>query len=547
MFEFEENLNMNAKIKVVGVGGGGGNSIMTMMKEQIDGVDFVAINTDVQSLKTNDAMIKIQIGSKLTKGLGSGSNPDVGKSAALEDEAIIRDSLEGSDMVFITAGMGGGTGTGAAPVIGKVAKELGILTVGVVTKPFAFEGRKRLKQAEAGIKALQESVDTLICIPNDNLLNIADKQTPITDSFKMVDQIVLQAVRGISDLITTPGLINLDFADIQTIMKGSGLALMGSAVASGENRALQAAKLAISSPLLENVSIAGATGIILNITGTSHMTLFEVNEASKLIQQECDEDVNIIFGTVIDESMTEELRVTVIATGFGQRIESMKQNARSTSTKTASRPASRYRDIFEAPAREPVAPQPEVQVQAPAQRPAVRQQPQPQPRQTEEPMVRKIIESTPPQATQQEQMDAPARQNIRDVFDQMNQEPSQVQTQEIDIPLEQDHDFSHPENFLAASEPVQQNQEKNLGLQHVQKEPEARQLPFDQGALNSFQRPKTAWGEPKQQEPIERRSPARHSTDQTQEEEMNELFKEFGLNDEDDEYKVPAFIRRRAD
>lgn len=327
MFEFEENLAINAKIKVIGVGGGGGNSIQTMMKERIDGVDFVAINTDVQALKKNDAMVKIQIGSQLTRGLGSGSNPQVGREAAIEDEVIIREALSGSDMVFITAGMGGGTGTGAAPVIGKIAKDLGILTVGVVTKPFSFEGKKRFKQAEEGIDELRKNVDTLICLPNDNLLGIAEKDTPIVDSFKMVDHVVLQAVRGISDLITTPGLINLDFADIKTIMHDSGLALMGTGMASGEDRAITAARLAISSPLLENISISGATGIILNIMGTSSMTLFEVNAASKLIQQECDEDVNIIFGTVIDDSMNDDIRVTVIATGFGKQISNIKQQA----------------------------------------------------------------------------------------------------------------------------------------------------------------------------------------------------------------------------
>lgn len=327
MFEFEENLAINAKIKVIGVGGGGGNSIQTMMRERIDGVDFVAINTDVQALKKNEAMVKIQIGSELTKGLGSGSNPQVGREAAIEDEQIIREALSGSDMVFVTAGMGGGTGTGAAPVIGKIAKDLGILTVGVVTKPFSFEGRKRLKQAEEGIAELKKNVDTLICLPNDNLLGIAGKDTPIVDSFKMVDYVVLQAVRGISDLITTPGLINLDFADIKTIMSDSGLALMGTGVARGEDRAIQAAKAAISSPLLENISISGATGIILNITGTSAMTLFEVNAASKLIQQECDEDVNIIFGTVIEDNMEDDIRVTVIATGFGRQMNAIKQQA----------------------------------------------------------------------------------------------------------------------------------------------------------------------------------------------------------------------------
>lgn len=316
MFEFEEDLGVNAKIKVVGVGGGGGNAIKTMMRDSADGIDFVAVNTDIQALKQNDAPVKIQIGHKLTKGLGAGANPEVGRSAALEDAAIIAEAIQGADLVFVTAGMGGGTGTGAAPVIARIAREAGILTVAVVTKPFSFEGRKRQRQAEEGIAALKEEVDTLICIPNDNLLSIVDKSTPIVDSFKMADQILLQSVRGISDLITIPGLINLDFSDIRTIMKDAGIALMGTGIASGENRALEAARLAISSPLLENLSVAGATGILLNITGSSSMTLFEVNEASKLIQQEAHEDANIIFGSVINDDMKDTVSVTVIATGF---------------------------------------------------------------------------------------------------------------------------------------------------------------------------------------------------------------------------------------
>ena len=319
MFEFEEDLGFNAKIKVIGVGGGGCNALQTMIREKIDGVDFVIMNTDLQALRIHEATVKIQIGHHLTKGLGSGANPEIGRSAAMEDINTIQEALKGTDMVFITAGMGGGTGTGAAPVIAKTAKDMGILTVGVVTKPFSFEGSRRMRQAEAGIKALKDHVDTLICIPNDNLLNLVGKDTPILDSFKMIDFVLLQAVRGIADLITTPGLINLDFADIKTIISDAGVALMGTGIATGENRAIEAAKLAITSPLLEDMSIAGATGILLNITGSQNMTLYEVNEASKLIQQECHEDVNIIFGTVVDESMKTDLRVTVIATGFGEK------------------------------------------------------------------------------------------------------------------------------------------------------------------------------------------------------------------------------------
>ena len=318
MFEFEENLAHTAKIKVVGAGGGGGNAVKTMIRAKMDGVEFMAANTDVQALQANEAMVKIQLGAKLTKGLGAGSNPDVGRNAALEDIRAIQEALIGSDLVFITAGMGGGTGTGAAPIIARVAKEVGALTVGVVTKPFAFEGRKRQRQAELGIEELKREVDTLITIPNERLLTVAGKDTPMLDAFKMADNILLQAVRGISDLITIPGLINLDFADVRTVMRETGMALMGTGTARGENRALEAAKGAISSPLLENVSISGATGILLNITGSSGMTLFEVNEASKLIQEEAHEEANIIFGAVVDDRMQDEIRVTVIATGFNR-------------------------------------------------------------------------------------------------------------------------------------------------------------------------------------------------------------------------------------
>lgn len=328
MFEFEDNLNYSAKIKVIGVGGGGGNAVKTMIKAKLDGVEFIAANTDVQALKTHEAMVKIQLGAELTKGLGAGSNPDVGRDAALEDIRAIQESLRDSDMVFITAGMGGGTGTGAAPVIARIAKEAGALTVAVVTKPFAFEGKKRYRQGELGIEALKKEVDTLITIPNEKLLAISGKETPMLDTFKMADNILLQAVKGISDLITIPGLINLDFADVKTVMKETGMALMGTGAARGENRALEAAKLAISSPLLESVSISGATGILLNITGSSSMTLFEVNEASKLIQEEAHEEANIIFGAVIDDKMKDELRVTVIATGFN-KTEFKKIDARS--------------------------------------------------------------------------------------------------------------------------------------------------------------------------------------------------------------------------
>src|SRR3954469_23357934 len=317
MFEIEEkNSNKGAKIKVVGVGGGGTNAIATMIALGLNGVDFIAANTDNQALVSHPAGAKLQLGSELTKGLGAGANPEVGKKAAMEDSARIAEMVYGADMVFITAGMGGGTGTGGAPVIANIAKEAGALTVGVVTKPFNFEGKKRRKNADKGIMELKEAVDTLICIPNQRLLYIANETTTMLDCFKKADEVLFQAVKGISDLINIRGLINLDFADVRTVMSNKGLALMGTGVASGENRAIEAARKAISSPLLEDVAINGATGIIINITGGPDLTLFEVNEASSLITEEAHEDAEIIFGSVIDENLTDEVRVTVIATGF---------------------------------------------------------------------------------------------------------------------------------------------------------------------------------------------------------------------------------------
>ena len=310
-----------ARIKVVGVGGGGGNAVNTMIAAGLPGVDFIAANTDSQALKANLAPIKMQLGEKLTRGLGAGGNPEVGKRAAQEDVERLREYLGEADMIFITAGMGGGTGTGAAPIIAKVAKELGSLTVGVVTKPFTFEGKRRMKQADEGMKELKASVDTLIAIPNQRLLSVAGRNSSILETFKKADDVLLQAVRGISDLITVHGLINLDFADVRTIMSEMGMAMMGAAIAQGENRAVEAAQKAISSPLLEEVSIQGARGVLINITGGPDLSLHEVNEAATLIQEEADEEANIIFGAVIDESMGDEVRITVIATGFGEHVE----------------------------------------------------------------------------------------------------------------------------------------------------------------------------------------------------------------------------------
>lgn len=536
MFEFEEDLGMSAKIKVIGVGGGGGNAIRTMMKEQIEGVDFVAINTDVQSLKLNDATVKIQIGSKLTKGLGSGANPQVGRDAALEDAAMIREALVGSDMIFITAGMGGGTGTGAAAIIAKIARELGILTVGVVTKPFSFEGRKRMRQAEQGIQFLKEEADTVICIPNDNLLNITGKDTPIVDSFKMVDYVLLQAVRSISDLITTPGLINLDFADIRTIMQDGGFALMGTGIASGDGRALEAAKMAVRSPLLENMAVTGATGILLNITGSSNMTLFEVNEASKLIQQECHEDANIIFGTVIDENMSDRIRMTVIATGFGNQLGQMKQQAlrnvtdgmRDAGHSTRSATGQAAREVV----RTPVA----------------------------------TTKTEPPRNESQEHpiFEKPMSQQstIRDIFDeiqkdQVTKDPSASFTTESHEELRVSATTTSTTRqapkpkfdplFDEDEEPARADEIADRLLQGSKKA-------FDEDSLFS-KKPSSSWGTSTPQEETNSdfgsMAPriTRRRTDSAQEKsDFKKIISDIGLTDADaDEYDIPAFIRRRAD
>ena len=322
LIEFENENDYSAIIKVVGVGGGGSNAVNSMVADNIRGVEFIIANTDVQSLDKSECPGKVQIGAELTRGLGAGSNPETGRNAAEESENIIRDMLGGSDMVFITAGMGGGTGTGAAPVISRIAKETGALTVGVVTKPFPFEGKRRMKQAEEGIAELKEVVDTLIVIPNQKLLSYVGQQTSFKEAFSMVDDILKQAVCSISDLIVIPGLINLDFADVKCIMGSMGKALMGSGTAAGENRAVEAAQKAISSPLLDEATVDGARGILINITGGENLTLMEINEASEMIQKNAHEDAHIIFGSVIDQQMEDEMRVTVIATGFDQETVS---------------------------------------------------------------------------------------------------------------------------------------------------------------------------------------------------------------------------------
>ena len=315
-FLFDEQRDEGAAIKVIGVGGGGSNAVNRMIEAGVDGVEFLVVNTDLQALKQSHAPVKLQIGARLTKGLGAGANPEIGREAALEDTEKIIEALEGADMIFVTTGLGGGTGTGASPIVASLAAELGGLTVAVVTKPFAFEGKKRMTQAERGLGELKECVDTVITIPNEQLLATLEKGTSLFDAFHIADDILRQAVQGISDLITVPGLINLDFADVKTVMHGMGMALMGTGVASGENRAVEAARRAIASRLLEDGSIQGAKGVLINITGGSDLLLHEVSEAAGIIHEAADGEANIIFGAVLDERMKDEVKITVIATGF---------------------------------------------------------------------------------------------------------------------------------------------------------------------------------------------------------------------------------------
>lgn len=327
-FEFDDSVEQTARIKVVGVGGGGSNAVNTMIQAQVEGVEFIVANTDAQALKVSKAPVRVQLGGRLTKGLGAGANPEVGREAAEEDRGRIADLLQGADMVFIAAGLGGGTGTGAAPVIADVARELGALTVAIATKPFAFEGNKRQKQAEHGVEELKKVVDSLILIPNDRLSGLAGKKTGILDAFKPADDVLRQAVQGISDLITTHGMINVDFADVKAAMSERGMAMMGIGLAEGENRAVEAARQAICSPLLEDIDISGAKGVLVNVTGSSSMTMDDYQEVARIVHEKVHEDANIFIGLVIDESLGEKIKVTAIATGFGDTFDRRRQAGR---------------------------------------------------------------------------------------------------------------------------------------------------------------------------------------------------------------------------
>jgi cell division protein FtsZ len=339
MWDFEMDIDQVARIKVIGVGGGGNNAVNRMIEDGVQGVEFIAVNTDAQALKLSKAEIKMQIGATLTRGLGAGANPEVGRNAVEESRKQIQEVLKGADMVFVTAGMGGGTGTGAAPAIAQISRELGALTIGVVTRPFGFEGRKRATNAAAGIDLMREAVDTLIIVPNDRLLQIVDKKTPMIQAFREADNVLRQGVQGISDLIAVPGLINLDFADVKTIMSNQGTALMGIGMAKGKDRAVEAAKKAISSPLLET-SIDGAQGVLMNITGGSNLSLYEVQEAADIVSSAADKELNMIFGSIINEDLKDEIMITVIATGFSESELSSKKNTVSPSRDITSRPQS---------------------------------------------------------------------------------------------------------------------------------------------------------------------------------------------------------------
>jgi cell division protein FtsZ len=362
-FDFAPDYINYANIKVVGVGGGGGNAINRMIQAELQGVEFIAINTDAQVLDQNRAEKRIQIGQNVTGGLGAGANPDAGRRAVEESREAVREAIGKPNLVFITAGMGGGTGTGAGPTVAEIAKESGALTVAIVTKPFRFEGRKRMERAESGLTELKSKVDTLITIPNERLLEIVDKRTTLTEAFATADDVLHQATKGISDLITIPGLINCDFADVRTVMLEMGDALMGTGLGQGEDRAVQAAQAAISSPLLENVSISGAKGVLINVTGGEDMSLLDVNTATSLIYDEAGEEANVIFGAVIDPTMNDQMRITVIATGFGgaREKQQVREEPRQATQKPAPEAPARAMTLFpEETVRQMMAPEPKV-------------------------------------------------------------------------------------------------------------------------------------------------------------------------------------------
>lgn len=503
MFELDNQtpVSQGAKIKVVGVGGGGGNAVNTMIRSGLSGVEFINANTDRQALEASLAEHKVQIGNEITKGLGAGANPEVGRRAALEDYNQLAELLQGSDMVFITAGMGGGTGTGAAPVIAKIAKEVGALTVGVVTKPFNFEGKKRRRQAGEGIRFLKESVDSLITIPNERLLTLAGNHLTMVETFLKADEVLLNAVQGISDLINHTGLINSDFADVRTIMADQGLALMGTGMGEGEHRAVEAATNAISSPLLEDVCIDGAKGLIINITGGSDLTTYEVNEATTLIMEAADEDAEIIFGTVIDESLKNAVKITVIATGIGQSDEVM-ASARGTQAESLANPQANTQPAQIIPDRQyshaPVQSQNHSQPAAPA--PA-------------DPMERRVEATQPPPIP-----------------------PSVVAN-------------PAPEQSIAASpEPAASNRTDSVMPGFFER---ATQERMEAESLNEREEESSAKREERESESDSERSAKsteseKESTPTSELERAKQIARNLGVtNLNDEEYEIPTFIRRQ--
>jgi cell division protein FtsZ len=554
MFELDKSASPShgAKIKVIGVGGSGGNAVNTMIKSGLTGVEFITVNTDRQALTASLADIKIAIGGELTKGLGAGANPEVGRRAALEDYHKIADVLTGADMVFVTAGMGGGTGTGAAPVIAKIAKELGILTVGVVTKPFDFEGRKRMRQAGDGIRFLREGVDSLITIPNQRLLSIAGNHMSFMDAFKKADEVLLNAVQGISDLINHTGLINTDFADVRTIMANKGLALMGTGLGEGEHRAVEAATNAISSPLLENISVDGATGLIINVTGGPDLTAFEVNEATTLIMEAAHEDAEIIFGSVIDENMKNRVKITVIATGIGanaemvlgtlaspnaigpERIATAAAAAASLAHTQAASLAAAQQPVAPAPA----APAPQPQYTAPAA-PAPVQHMQPPP----PPAPVTHVQPPPPPAIPEARPAAPRAQAIDNII------PS-ASMAEVDAVMEVQAAPAAPAPQMAKPVPASvRNDFEYLAENDDDILPRPGSRSTGAGATSSRGEQADLFEQPRKPEPpVAEEGMGARSRDQRAESiaKAQHIARSLGVSSlTDDEYDIPTFIRRQ--
>ena len=535
----ENNQTFGAKIKVIGVGGGGCNAVNTMIRSGLQGVEYIVANTDSQALVANLAGTKIQLGGNVTKGLGAGANPEVGRKAAIEDYERISEALVGADMIFITAGMGGGTGTGAAPVIAKLAREMGALTVGVVTKPFVFEGKKRSRQAEEGIRSLEESVDSLICIPNQRLLQLAGENLSLVDTFKAADEVLLNAVQGISDLINNTGLINADFADVSTVMTNKGLSLMGTGSASGTERALKAARQAISSPLLEDVSIDGATGIIINITGNSSLTTHETNQAVTLIMEAADDDAEIIFGTVIDETMGDFVKVTVIATG----LRTARKEAAVAAYNHAHMKIPAHAPIaaYEAPPSIPVRPH----AQAPVSTPKVEAEQPATPVQAKVEEAPKLPEAAPVQAQPQTQApvaaaSAPAQPTVsRPTLAEEAQELSRKLNETL-LNKEASLEFEREEPKLAEKPKINWAEK----LQSAASKYESQKNTFDHREPMNLGKPAQAERPEYTHYDTSEPAPAQPSA-QNRESRIKSIAEKLGFfNFDEDEFDTPSFIKK---